>query len=945
MALAGWNTENRYKLVIDGSKIDGDLTDFPINITLSSGTGIGGVDTTFVFDELNTTYSGIDSNTKLLLHMRGDASISGTHAITTNGNTQVTSQAPPGFSRSTYFDENSYLSIASHPDFNYSGDFTIDFWVYPESTGTSRYVINQNTRQPAIAFTNTGVIGTTLDNGTWIDTAAGVISDGSWQHVAYVRESNNVTIYVDGINVKTGTDSTNVAAGTIIIGDYSTYEYKGYISEFRISNGVARWSSNFTPPTEPYSTISGVDTYTKFLLHPEGDTTASGHQVSFNGGTIMATGVGKFNGSYKFDGTGDYITIPDNTDFIFGADAFTIDFWINFSDTTNCYLVTDYPSPETQDGSYAFRYWDGDLDLWTHSGGAAKLNYPWTPTTGIWYHIALICDGTTLSMYIDGTVVDSTSAVLLGFSGKDLDIAGNSNALGNELNGYIDEFRISKGVARWIENFNPPTSPYPINEVVSYTPQKIAVTTAADEQLYVEIENWNPYKEEAYLWVKVPTMSSGIDTTLYLYFDSTHTINSGYVGETGSIPAQNVWNNNFTSVFHMSQDPAGGSGSILDSTSSGNDGTPSGSMTVFDLIDGKINGAIDFDGSDDYIDIPTDASFNFGGGDFMISMWLNFSSLSGDIVKGLFSAQTGTDSYQFLYRISGYGIDNCLHVWSDDQTSFQSDTWTPDLNTWYYITFARDGNTLRYFVDGVAKGTSDITGKTFNTNGNDVGLASATGESAVVPFYGGIDEVRTIKISYAAAWIGASYYNELNSFVTFSYSPFSEEFTFSNPIPIHLSTAYGTSEQLRLTVTVTGTYPSYAYNATFYDESDDSQIGTTASGVSSGDFVTKTMSTLEGVDYSWYVTATSSGTSDTSTTYTFSNRFLCAGYTEDGGVRTSGIAVRLYRRSTGVLEGATTSTGVNATFEIDSRYDEQHYAIALHPDSDTNALIFDGITP
>ena len=52
MALSGWNGEQKLNLTIDSSKIDGDLTDFPINITLSSGTGITDFDTTDVFDKL-----------------------------------------------------------------------------------------------------------------------------------------------------------------------------------------------------------------------------------------------------------------------------------------------------------------------------------------------------------------------------------------------------------------------------------------------------------------------------------------------------------------------------------------------------------------------------------------------------------------------------------------------------------------------------------------------------------------------------------------------------------------------------------------------------------------------------------------------------------------------------------------------------------------------------
>lgn len=171
------------------------------------------------------------------------------------------------------------------------------------------------------------------------------------------------------------------------------------------------------------------------------------------------------------------------------------------------------------------------------------------------------------------------------------------------------------------------------------------------------------------------------------------------------------------------------------------------------------------------------------------------------------------------------------------------------------------------------------------------------------------------------------------------------DFSFSNPVPTHLSNVYGTTEDLYLTVTVSGEDPSYEYAATFYNAFDQSPIGLTVSGIPSGTAASGTMTTTSGGAYSWYLYATSSGYNDTSNTYSFINNFLCAGYTEDEGTRVSGISVRLYRRSNGYLVGQTTSTGVNGEFQINSIYDEEHYAVALHVDSDVNALIYDHIEP
>ena len=171
-------------------------------------------------------------------------------------------------------------------------------------------------------------------------------------------------------------------------------------------------------------------------------------------------------------------------------------------------------------------------------------------------------------------------------------------------------------------------------------------------------------------------------------------------------------------------------------------------------------------------------------------------------------------------------------------------------------------------------------------------------------------------------------------------------FTFTSPSPIHLSTVYGNSQTLELTVTVSGEEPSYIYDATFYDATTSGIIGSTVSGTSSGESVSINWSTVNSGDYSWYLYATSSGKNDTSSTYEFTKKYKCAGYVEIDGTRTSGIPVRLYLRSGGELIGFTTSAGISGTFEIDTLYNENHYAIAIHPtDSGTNALIYDWITP
>jgi hypothetical protein len=171
-------------------------------------------------------------------------------------------------------------------------------------------------------------------------------------------------------------------------------------------------------------------------------------------------------------------------------------------------------------------------------------------------------------------------------------------------------------------------------------------------------------------------------------------------------------------------------------------------------------------------------------------------------------------------------------------------------------------------------------------------------------------------------------------------------FTFTNPSPVHLSTVYGNNQTLQLTVTISGEDPSYIYDATFYNATTSGVIGSTVSGTNSGESVSTNWSSVDSGDYSWYLYVTSSGENDTSSTCEFTKKYKCAGYVEIDGTRASGIPVRLYLRSGGELIGSTTSAGISGTFEVDTIYNENHYAIAIHPtDSGTNALIMDWLTP
>lgn len=483
---------------------------------------------------------------------------------------------------------------------------------------------------------------------------------------------------------------------------------------------------------------------------------------------------------------------------------------------------------------------------------------------------------------------------------------------------------------------------------------KIAVTTTIsgiEEQLFVEIEDWDTANEKASLWAKVPNVSASADTVIYFYFDVTQSGNGSYVGDTGDIPAQSVWDDYFELVMHMAQDPDnGGVGDIKDSTSNANNGQPlnfeSGS-----LVNGVVGKAIDFPGTDEYISIPDDNTLSFGNG---------VSSDDPVTFEFFMNADDMTDFRLLIkrsgsaaeYYLTGDASDRLMSTYYDANTSNRIRHYTTAAVTegsWEHYAAVYSGNEshtgINLIVGGIDLAETNNPAGSYSAM-HDLGAAAAIGgdPGAGSPTYadGKIGEVRISRFARSQDWLKATTYTLNNNLLSFE--DLGPVFTFSDIIPVHLSTVYGTSQQLSITTVISGGLDDYVYDAVFYDGNTDIQIGSTA-GISSGSPASMSLDTPSGIDYYWYIQASSSGVTDTSSTYSFTNRFLCAGDVYVNAGPASGIPIRLYRRSTGELIGQTTSTGVVATFEIASTYNEDHYAVALYSDDATNALIYDWISP
>lgn len=218
------------------------------------------------------------------------------------------------------------------------------------------------------------------------------------------------------------------------------------------------------------------DSYTKLMLHMNGADASTtftdeiGHTFTARGNAQLDTAQKKFGtASGLFDGTGDWIDTPDHADFTVDSGEFTIDFWIrlNAKDIEQrLFGQMNNVGTASTISFFGYIFSTNLIRFYVYSGATAySAISTGTLTTNTWYHIAMVRDNTgtdTLRIFINGSA-DGTAnvdGVIVNNSTNKLSIGRHGEYAANYVNGWIDEFRLSVGIARWTANFTPPTEEY-----------------------------------------------------------------------------------------------------------------------------------------------------------------------------------------------------------------------------------------------------------------------------------------------------------------------------------------------------------------------------------------------------------------------------------------------------------------------------------------------------
>lgn len=217
-----------------------------------------------------------------------------------------------------------------------------------------------------------------------------------------------------------------------------------------------------------FGSSAGIDSFVVLLLHLDGpgatfvDSSLKNKTIANLNSYTTTVGMPHFGAAVGvWSGNaadGLYMAAGINDpDFAFGTGDFTIDFWFRIAAGATAVLYDQRPLGG--EGAYPTIYYGANLIY--YANGANMITGTTTLVINTWYHVAIARASGVTKMFLNGTLEGSVADATNYLNDVNRPVFANaSKAHLNALNGWTDELRVSKGVARWTSAFSPPTAPY-----------------------------------------------------------------------------------------------------------------------------------------------------------------------------------------------------------------------------------------------------------------------------------------------------------------------------------------------------------------------------------------------------------------------------------------------------------------------------------------------------
>ena len=381
-----------------------------------------------------------------------------------------------------------------------TGDFTIETWFKytgPSALNSNHYLFDLGTSNDIRVTFGGGNIN--VDDGGQVFTySASPLDLAKWYHLAYVRTGGTSYLYIDGdLKASVGSSNYNHTETTFTLGNYGgggNYKWTGYVSDFRLVKGKAVYTGAFSPPSGPLTKTGGIYPSSTNISNPTAsetvllignnsssitDVSDTGHTLTSSGSiaadshippvtaidistasnALTAYGSTEFSyatpfeqgtgGSTLFYGTADssndYLTIASSSEFAFGTNDFTIEFFLRAGTNTSNYTIIYSLSGSTGAKRFEVAFHNSTIQVYTDTGSWRDTGY--TPTSGAWEHFAFQRDYSenTLKMFVDGKPKWTVSNNRDYDENQSIQIGSYASGSYGYLAGYLSNFRIVNG--------------------------------------------------------------------------------------------------------------------------------------------------------------------------------------------------------------------------------------------------------------------------------------------------------------------------------------------------------------------------------------------------------------------------------------------------------------------------------------------------------------------